>query len=181
MFQKFSVLLLLTGFIALTSCASSSSGGKVSYGGKQRTVDFCSRPSDIGTALACEAGKFGAELVIDAAVDAYKSTSRKNTPKRIKSDKNQRIKSDKNLLTELSDSEICQGAYGRKNGLASHQYVAKHRKLDCLDSYLDANLCEAILKKKKLMSVSLHHANSTGFRESLSKMQTERNTRGLDC
>ncbi|MDC0476726.1 hypothetical protein OAN83_02885 [Alphaproteobacteria bacterium] len=145
----------------------------MSYGGKARTVDFCSRPSDIATALACEAGKFGAELVIDAAVDAYNSTSRKNTPKR--------IKSDKNLLTELSDSDICQGAYGRKNGLASHQYVAKHRKLDCLDSYLDANLCEAILKKKKLMSVSLHHANSTGFRKSLSKMQTERNTRGLDC
>ena len=86
MFQKFYVLLLLTGFIALNGCASSS-GGKVSYGGKQRTYDFCSRPSDIGTALACEAGKLGAELAIDAAVDAYKSTSRKNTSNRTKSEK----------------------------------------------------------------------------------------------
>ena len=145
----------------------------MSYGGKQRTVDFCSRPSDLGTALACEAGKLGAELAIDAAVDAYKSTSRKNT--------SNRTTSEKNVLTELSDNEICQGAYGRKDGLASHQYVAKHRKLDCLDSHLDVNLCESILKKKKLMSVSLHHANSKVFRESLSKMQTERNTRGLDC
>ena len=172
MFQKFYVLLLLTGFIALNGCASSS-GGKVSYGGKQRTYDFCSRPSDIGTALACEAGKLGAELAIDAAVDAYKSTSRKNT--------SNRTNSEKNLLTELSDNEICQGAYGRKDGLASHQYVAKHRKLDCLESYTDENLCEAIIKKKKLMSVSLHHANSTDFKESLSTMQIERNTRGLDC
>ena len=172
MFQKFYGLLLLTGFIVLTGCASSS-GGKVSYGGKQRTVDFCSRPSDVGTALACEVGKLGVELAIDAAVDAYKSPSRKNT--------SERTNSEKNLLIEVSDSEICQGAYGRKNGLASHQYVAKHRKLVCLESYTDKNLCEAILKKKKLMSVSLHHANSTGFRESLSKMQTERNTRGVDC
>ena len=172
MFQKFYVLLLLTGFIALTGCASSSEG-KVSYGGKQRTVDFCSRPSDLGTALACEAGKLGAELAIDAAVDAYKSTSRKNT--------SNRTNSEKNLLIELSDNEICQGAYGRKDGLASHQYVAKHRKLDCLENYTDENLCEAITKKKKLMSVSLHHANSTDFKESLSAMQTERNTRSLDC
>ena len=39
----------------------------------------------------------------------------------------QKTNSEKNLLTELSDSEICEEAYGRKNGLASHQYVAKHR------------------------------------------------------
>jgi len=173
MFQKFYILLLLTGFMALTGCASSSSGGKVSYGGKQRTIDFCSRPSDIGTAFACEAGKRVAKMAFDAAVDAYKSPNRKTTSKR--------TNSEKNLLTKLSDSEICQGAYGRKNGLASHQYVAKIRKLDCLESYIDENLCKAILKKKKLMSVSLHHANSTGFKESLSAMQSERNTRGLDC
>ena len=73
------------------------------------------------------------------------------------------------------------GAYGRKDGLASHQYVAKHRKLNCLESYTDENLCEAIIKKKNLMSVSLHHANSADFKESLSTMQTERNARGLDC
>ena len=173
MFQKFYILLLLTGFMALTGCASSSSGGKVSYGGKQRTIDFCSRPSDIGTAFACEAGKRVAKMAFDAAVDAYKSPSRKTT--------SNRTNSEKNLLIELSDNEICQGAYGRKDGLASHQYVAKIRKLDCLESYIDENLCKAILKKKKLMSVSLHHANSTGFKESLSAMQSERNTRGLDC
>ena len=148
----------------------------MSYGGKQRTIDFCSSPSDIGTAFACEAGKRVGKMAFEAAVDAYKSPSR---PSRKTTSK--RTNSEKNLLTELSDSEICQGAYGRKNGLASHQYVATSRKLDCLEDDIDENLCKAILKKKKLMSVSLHHANSTGFKESLSAMQTERNTRGLDC
>lgn len=173
MLQKFYLLLFLTSLLALTGCASSSSGGKVSLGGKQRTVDFCSRPSDIGTALACEVGKLGAELAIDAAADAYESASRKDVA--------QKTNSEKNLLTELSDSEICEGAYGRKNGLASYQYVAKHRKLDCLGSYTDENLCESILKKQKLMNVSLHHANSTSFKENLLKMQSEKDRRSLDC
>ena len=87
MFQKFYILLLLTGFMALTGCASSSSGGKVSYGGKQRTIDFCSRPSDIGTAFACEAGKRVAKMAFDAAVDAYKSPNRKTTSKRTNREK----------------------------------------------------------------------------------------------
>ena len=77
MISKVHIFGLLTGCIVLAGCASSSSGGKVSIGGKQRTIDFCSRPSDIGTALACEAGKLGAELVIDAAADAYKSARKK--------------------------------------------------------------------------------------------------------
>jgi hypothetical protein len=173
MFRKFHHLLLLTSLIALLGCASSSSGRKVSYGGKERTIDFCSRPSDIGTALACEVGELGAKLAIDAAADAYKSASKKNTP--------QKINSKKNLLTDLSDNEICEGAYGRKDGLASHQLVAKHRKLDCLGSYTDENLCESILKKQNLINISLHHASSTSFKENLFKMQSEKERRSLDC
>lgn len=92
----------------------------------------------------------------------------------------QKTNSEKNLLTELSDSEICEEAYGRKNGLASHQYVAKHRELDCLESYTDENLCESTLKKQKLITVSLHHANSTSFKENLLKMQSEKDRRSLD-
>ena len=87
MFRTFHLLVFLTSLLALTGCASSSSGGKVSIGGKQRTVDFCSKPSDIGTALACEVGKLGAEVAIDAAADADESASRKNTPQKTNSKK----------------------------------------------------------------------------------------------
>ena len=173
MFRTFHLLVFLTSLLTLTSCASSSSGGKVSLGGKQRTVDFCSRPSDIGTALACEVGKLGAELAIDAAADAYKSASRKNMPQKTSSEK-------KHLLSK-SDDEICEGAYGVKNTLASHQYVAKLRKLDCLRSYTNEKLCESISKKHKLMKISQYHANSTSFKESLLKMQSEKDRRSLDC
>ena len=173
MISKVHIFGLLTGCIVLAGCASSSSGGKVSIGGKQRTIDFCSRPSDIGTALACEAGKLGAELVIDAAADAYKSARKNNAP--------EKPNSEKNLLDDLSDKDICEGAYGRENGLASHQYVAGHRNLDCLESYTDDNLCKAILKNQKLMQISPYHTNSISFKEGLSKMESEKKARTLNC
>ena len=173
MFQKYSLIWLLTSLIALTGCASSSSGGKVSIGGTQRTVDFCTYPSDIGTALACEVAQHTFEAGIDGAIDAYKSARRKNTP--------QKTNSDKELLTELSESEICEGAYGSIFGLASHQYVAKHRKLDCFENYTDENLCKSILKKNKLMNISLHHTNSASLKETIFEMQSEKDRRSLDC
>ena len=109
MFQKFYVLLLLTGFIALNGCASSSGGERCLMVVSKRTVDFCSKPSDLGTALACEAGKRVGKMAFDAAVDAYKSPSRKTTSTSRKTTSN-RTNSEKNLLIELSDNEICQGA-----------------------------------------------------------------------
>ena len=123
--------------------------------------------------MASEAGKLGAELVIDAAADSYKSARKNNAL--------EKPNSEKNLLDDLSDKDICAGACGCENGLASHQYVAGHRNLDCLESYTDDNLCKAILKKQKLMQISPYYTNSPSFKESPSKMVREKKARNLNC
>ena len=165
MIKKFLIVLFVLP-IFLNGCASSSSN-KVSLGGKQRTVDFCSSPSDIGTALACEVVALGASAAIGAASDAYGNSKRK---------KNSITTSEKNLLLDLSDDQVCRGAFGGNTIVASHKYVASHRRLDCLSSYSDTNLCNELLKKRKLIKISNHTETSTKikiFEDEVEKRQIE--------